>query len=338
VTANKNLIAFDRVSLGFFPTPLEALDRVGAQLGIRLLIKRDDLNGFGGGGNKVRKLEFILPEALASGADTLITTGGLQSNHARIVAAAARKLGLHPLLALEGKAPAGAQGNLLLDRLFDAEIVFVDSTEDAGGPVALLEAQAERVKSRGGKPYIIPLGGAGARGALGYIHAVRETQAQLESAGLPPPDFLVVSAGTGSTLAALHVGARWLWPSTQVIGITVSRKDETAYRAGVARQATEAAELAGLGGTWTADDIVIDTGYFAPGYGEPSDGGVAAIRLLAREEGVLLDPVYTAKGFDGLIGLVRRQRIPQGSSVLFVHTGGLPALYHFADRLAATGA
>ncbi|MGV6874364.1 1-aminocyclopropane-1-carboxylate deaminase/D-cysteine desulfhydrase [Pseudochelatococcus sp. B33] len=334
MTVDNSLIAHDRVPLGFLPTPLETLERVGARLGIRLFIKRDDLNGFGGGGNKVRKLEFILPEALSARADTLITTGGLQSNHARIVAAAARKLGLRPLLVLEGRAPAQVQGNLLLDRLFDAEIVFVDPTDYAVGTTDLLDAQAERVQDRGGRPYIIPLGGAGARGAQGYINAIRETQAQLEAARLSPPDFLVVAAGTGSTLAALHVGVRWLWPATQVIGITVSRKDEAAYRAGVAQQATEAAGLAGLEGLWTADDIAIDTGYFTPGYGEPSAGGIEAIRLLAREEGILLDPVYTAKGFDGLIGLVGSGRIPQGASVLFLHTGGLPALYAFPHVLA----
>ena len=327
-----NSDSFPRIDLGFFPTPIEAMPRISAALGIELHIKRDDYTGFGGGGNKVRKLEYLMADALAQRADVLITTGGHQSNHARMVAAAARKFGMEAVLVLRGNAPGEYQGNLLLDKLFGATIEFLDPDEYFHLIDRRMETHARDARGAGKTPYIIPLGGANPLGAMGYVRAVEELARQLAATGHAAPDFIVAPVGSGGTLAGLHVGVRRHWPTTTVIGISVSR-DAAWFQERVACMATECAALLHGNFSFAPEDIWIEDKHVGPGYGKPSAGGNAAIKRLAREEGVLLDPVYTGKAMHGLFSLVASNAIPQGARVLFLHCGGSPALYPFARQL-----
>lgn len=326
-----------RLSLGFLPTPVETLERLSRELGIDLAIKRDDFTGFGGGGNKVRKLEYLMAEALAEGVNVLITTGGHQSNHARMTAAAARKFGMRPILVLRGNAPSAYQGNLLLDHLFGAEIDFLDPDAYFTQINPRMQHHADQAVARGEKPYIIPLGGASALGAMGYVGAVRELAEQYRRSGTPAPSCIVAPVGSGGTLAGLHIGCSMFWPQTKVVGIAVTGS-ATPFAERIAVMANAGAEFIGYDRRWSADDVHIENDYVGPGYGIPSDAGNEAIARLARTEGVLLDPVYTGKAIAGLIDCVRRGSIPAGSSVLFIHCGGSPALYPFAEMLTRTQA
>lgn len=323
---------FPRISLGFLPTPIEPLARLSAELGIDVSIKRDDFTGFGGGGNKVRKLEFLMAEAIAAGAGVLITTGGHQSNHARMVAAAARKFGMDAVLVLRGNPPSTYQGNLLLDRLFGATLEFLEPTEYFTLIEPRMAAHAEAARASGKVPYVIPLGGATATGALGYVNAVEEMDAQLKAQGLPAPDAIVAPTGSGGTLAGLTLGAARHWPKTRVIGISVSR-DRPWFQERIAGMVNDAAALLEWPERVMPGDIEIEDGHVGSAYGVPSPGGNAAVVRLAETEGVLLDPVYTGKAMDGLFGLVASGALAPGSRVIFVHCGGSPALYPFADSL-----
>ncbi len=325
---------FRRLDLGFFPTPIETLPRLGRLLGVDLSIKRDDYCGFGGGGNKVRKLEFLMAEAVDAGVEVVITTGGHQSNHARMVAAAACKLGMQAVLVLRGHPPTEYQGNLLLDRLFGAELEFLDPVAYFDLIDGRMQAHADAAAAQGRTARIIPLGGANALGALGYVRAVEEMADQLRQTGAPPPDVIVVPVGSGGTLAGLLVGCRRHWPATSAVGISVSR-DSAWFQDRVSKMAGECAALMGMPDTWRPADVWIEDGFVGPGYGQPSEGGNAAIHHAARSEGLLLDPVYTGKAMDGLFHLCRNGDIPAGSRVLFVHCGGSPALYPFAQALIA---
>ena len=331
----KSVEEFERVPLGFFPTPLEPLPRLSEMLGITLTIKRDDYSGFGGGGNKVRKLEYLMAEACQAGVNVVITTGGHQSNHARMVAAAARKFGMQPILVLRGNPPTQWQGNLLLDKLFGAEVQFLDPDDYFTLIADAMQAHADAAIAKGEKPLIIPLGGATPLGALGYVRAVEEISAQLQPGDTPAPDFIVAPTGSGGTLAGLHVGTRQYWPDSKVIGISVSAKAEW-FQPRIAGMAQECADLLQWPQQWQPQDIWIEDSYVGEAYGIPSAGGIEAIYQLAQQEGMLLDPVYTGKAMHGLISLVEQGKIPQGSRVTFVHCGGSPALYPFADRLLAS--
>ncbi|MDC9818518.1 D-cysteine desulfhydrase family protein [Pectobacterium polonicum] len=328
----KSIDDFERITLGFFPTPLEPLNRLGKALGIDLTIKRDDYTGFGGGGNKVRKLEYLMADARIQGIDVVITTGGHQSNHARMVAAAARKFGMKPVLVLRGDAPQTYQGNLLLDKLFGAELEFLDPQGYFAQIDGAMQAHADAAAARGEKAMIIPLGGATPLGALGYVRAVEEMDAQRKANRQPPPQIIVAPTGSGGTLAGLYVGARQYWPETKIVGISVSAKAEW-FQERIAVMTQDCANLLQWPQQWTPDDIWIEDGFVGPAYGVPSDGGIEAIYRVAREEGVLLDPVYTGKAMHGLIHLVEQGHIAPNARVIFIHCGGSPALYPFAQTL-----
>ncbi|EIC85288.1 1-aminocyclopropane-1-carboxylate deaminase/D-cysteine desulfhydrase [Serratia sp. M24T3] len=323
---------FERVSLGFFPTPLERLDTLGNSLGIKLDIKRDDYTGFGGGGNKVRKLEYLMAEACRQGVNVVITTGGHQSNHARMVAAAARKFGMKPVLVLRGNQPEVYQGNLLLDKLFGAELEFLDPDEYFTQIEGAMNAHAAAANARGEKALIIPLGGATPLGALGYVKAIEEMDAQLKQRNQQPPQVIVAPTGSGGTLAGLYVGTRQFWPETKIVGISVSAKAPW-FQDKISAMAQDCANLLEWPQSWSPEDIWIEDGFVGTAYGVPSDGGIEAIYRVAQAEGVLLDPVYTGKAMHGLISLVEQGKIQAGSSVIFVHCGGSPALYPFAKTL-----
>lgn len=328
----KSLSDFPRVPLAFLPTPLERLERFGAGLGIELWIKHDDYTGFGAGGNKVRKLEFLMAEAMGAGADVLITTGGHQSNHARVVAAVACRFGMTPVLVLKGDPPASWQGNLLLDRLFGAEFDFVPPADYLRVIDERLEAQAARARARGRNPWIIPLGGATPLGALGYVAATQELAMQARVLDIEQPDVIVTAVGSGGTMAGLELGVRRWWPGTRVLGVSVSR-ERAFFHDRVSRFATETAELLEWDHVLEAEDIWVEDGYVGPGYGVPSEGAIHAIQEMAKQEGVLLDPVYTGKAVAGLVDLVRAGTLSAGTRVLLLHSGGAPSLYSFADTV-----
>ncbi len=319
-----------RAHLGRWPTPLEECPRLSAVLGgPHIWVKRDDLTTLGLGGNKVRKLEFLLGDAIRQGADTIITVGAIQSNHARLTAAACRYLGLDVVLILADEALAGGagppsppQGNLLLDRLFGAELVFVPEDTDEAIDAAFAET-AERLRRRGRHPYIVPMGGSNAVGTLGYVSAAFEIadQAKAEDVSF---DHIFVTTGSCGTHAGLHLGAAIALPRAQVHGVTVSR-DPGPQAERVGRLAAEAAALLGVDPA-SLPAPTVHGGYVGEGYAIATPAGWEAIIAAARTEALVLDPVYTGKTMSGLIGLIREGKFPTTSKVLFVHTGGWPGL------------
>ncbi|MBP0618103.1 1-aminocyclopropane-1-carboxylate deaminase/D-cysteine desulfhydrase [Jiella mangrovi] len=323
-----------RLPLGFLPTPIEDLKRLGDELRIDLAVKRDDFTGFGGGGNKVRKLEFLMAEAVSRGVDVLITTGGHQSNHARMTAAAARKFGMKPILVLRGNKPSVMQGNLLLDHLLGAQIDFLDPDAYFTEINPRMQHHADAARERGETPYIIPLGGASALGAMGYVAAVRELSEQYEALNRLPPEYIVAPVGSGGTLAGLLIGCAMFWPSTKILGIAVSGS-AVPFSQRIADMANGGAELLGLDHRFSPTDVAIENGYVGEAYAVPSPEGNAAIARVARSEGMFLDPVYTGKAMAGLIDCVKRGSIAPGRRVLFLHCGGSPALFPHAELLTS---
>ncbi|MCJ7872116.1 D-cysteine desulfhydrase family protein [Phaeobacter sp. J2-8] len=321
-----------RLSLGFLPTPIDDLPTLGAELGISLSVKRDDFTGFGGGGNKVRKLEFLMADAVEKGVQVVITTGGHQSNHARMTAAAARKFGMEPILVLRGNRPDAWQGNLLLDHLLGAKIDFLDPDAYFEQVNPLMQQRADEAEAEGKKAYVIPLGGASALGAMGYVNAIKELAEQYTAMGRKAPDYIVAPLGSGGTLAGITVGCSIWWPETKVMGISVTGT-AVPFDQRISAMANDAAELLELDRRFDASDLLIQDDYVGPGYSIPSDAGNAAIKRAARSEGVLLDPVYTGKAMAGIIGSVENGTIAKGSDVLFVHCGGTPALFPFSGQL-----
>lgn len=314
-----------RHPLAILPTPLVEASGLSAALGgPRILIKRDDMTGFGFGGNKVRKLEFYLAEALAHGADVLVTGAGPQSNHIRATAAAARVAGMEAVVVMHGSMPTELQGNFLLDRLLGVQTHFTDSP-DRSLVDRKIEEVAEELRRAGRRPYAIPRGGASALGALGYVECVREMEAQLAAMNLRP-EWIVLATGSCGTQAGLLAGAKIYNMPYRVLGITVSRSaDECRERIG--RIAREASELIGHPIELSPKDILVREEYIGTGYGLVTPDCAEAIRLVARTEGLFLDPTYTGKGMSGLIGEIRSGRIGKDELVVFLHTGGEPGLF-----------
>jgi D-cysteine desulfhydrase family pyridoxal phosphate-dependent enzyme len=330
-----SLDALPRRKLARLPTPLQEARRLREALGgparcPRIFIKRDDLTDLALGGNKARKLEFLVADALDRRATVLVTTGGVQSNHARMTAAAAAISGLRCVLVLSGTEPRRAMGNLLLDRLLGAEVhvlaVPFDRPEelDAAEAVKLSEV-VRQLEGQGDLPYVVPLGGSNALGSLGYVDATRELQAQLHEAAVEAA-FLYYASGSRGTQAGLELGARVFAASWKLVGIAVSG-GEAEKQPRAHRLINEAAALLGMSVDVNPGDLQTEQGYFGAGYAIPTESGLAAIRLLARTEGILLDPVYTAKAMAGLVDHIRTGVIPPDQTVVFLHTGGVPALF-----------
>jgi len=320
---------FPRRSYTSGSTPIQRLDRFSRSLGAdgpTVYIKRDDQLGLAGGGNKTRKLEFLVADALARGADTLITCGGIQSNHCRLTASAAAREGLHCRLVLAGAEadfrPDG-NGNVLLYRLLGAErITTVPWAADLAG--ALDQAAADAA-AEGRRPYPIPLGGSNPVGALGYVACAMELLAQARDAGLDL-QHIVLPVGSAGSLAGLLLGLRGLGSPIPVTGMTVLESRAAAEAAAVALIGATAAFL-GSPVTVPGDQVVCLDDYLGAGYTLPTPGMIEAVTRLARTEGILLDPIYTGKAMAGLMDLVRRGRFAKGENVLFLHTGGAPGLY-----------
>lgn len=311
-----DLASFPRLPLGAWPTPLDACPRLSAELGATILVKRDDVNGLGAGGNKLRKLEFTLAAALADGADTIITFGGVQTNHGRLTAAACARLGLRCELVLTRMVPRSGfaydrSGNVALDQLFGANIHVCDNDQDAARTAATLATE---------RSVTLPVGGSSGLGVLGYVAAARELAEQL---GDRRVDRIVCAAGTGGTVAGLALGA-----GTPITAASVSREAKATLE--------DVRRLAGLAAAELAidqqklDHVEADDRALGPGYGIPTEAVWSAIRLFARTEGILLDPVYTGKAAAALVAGVR-----PGETAVFMHTGGLPGLYGYAPDLVA---
>ncbi|HEX7948041.1 MAG TPA: D-cysteine desulfhydrase [Phenylobacterium sp.] len=318
------------------PTPLELAPNLSRALGgPSLYLKRDDLTGLTSGGNKTRKLEFLVADALRQGADTLITVGAVQSNHCRLTLAAAVKEGLKCRLVLEQRVPGSydpkASGNNFLFDLLGVEDVRV---VEAGQDLATaMESVAEQVRAAGGRPYIIPGGGSNPLGSLGYVACLEEILAQAFDLGLRI-DHIVCASGSAGTHAGLLAGVFGCSADIPITGINV-RRPRAEQEANVHALAQGVADLAGVRGGVPRDAVVCLDEWVGPGYSLPTPEMVEAVRLCARHEGVLLDPVYTGKAMAGLIGLVRRGAFKPTDNVLFVHTGGSPALYAYQAVLQA---
>jgi D-cysteine desulfhydrase family pyridoxal phosphate-dependent enzyme len=332
---------FARVELAHVPTALERLGNVsGALARVELWVKRDDCTGLGMGGNKVRQLEYYFGDALAQGADTVLITGAVQSNYVRTTAAAAARLGMRCEIQLEERVDGMDEvyhrsGNVLLDRLFGARLHRYPEGEDEAGADAALEAIAERVRQRGGQPYVIHLSEVHRPlGALGYVDAAREILEQAERRGVAF-DALVVASGSGATHAGLLVGlATAGHGDIDVHGICV-RRDAAAQAARVLRLARRVCEELGIGDLVGEAQVITHDDWLAPGYGRASAETLAAIRVGAQREGLLLDPVYSGKSFAGALGLAGRGAFRAGARVLYVHTGGTPALFAYRGALEA---
>jgi D-cysteine desulfhydrase family pyridoxal phosphate-dependent enzyme len=310
-----------RIKFAHLPTPIEPLPRLTDVLGgPRLLVKRDDLTGLAFGGNKTRKLEFLVAEAQAQGADTLVTAGALQSNHCRQTAAAAAKFGFKCTLVLVGKPPDHASANLLLDEIFGAQIVWI---EQSHREIALVETFAD-LSEKGLKPYLVPYGGSSPTGALGYVYAMEELISQKVN-----PDWIVFGSSSGGTHAGLVVGARQFGFKGKVLGISIDER-QGVLKERVAKLASETSERLGSRNEFVPDEVLVNDDYSTPGYGVLTSAEVAAISIFAKKEGLLLDPVYTGRAATGLIDLVRMSFFKKEDTVLFWHTGGQPAL--FADK------
>lgn len=323
-----------RVQLGFLPTPLEKADKLTAFLGgPNIFIKRDDCTGLAFGGNKIRKLEFVMGDALQKKAEVVITTGGLQSNWARQTAAAAKKLGMEAILFLQGEKPQEFQGNLLLDKILGCDIRFavVDEAEEEGeikGTFPWTGKIAEEVKKKGKIPYLAAIGAANPLGNMGYITAVDELKSQLDEMKLKA-DYIVLATGTGGTQAGVELGVRLLGLKTKVIGISASRHrmekcDEICE---LCNETLDFFQIKNY--RFTPDEIEVNMDYVGEGYAIPTKECIEAINLVAQEEGIFLDPVYTGKAMAGLIDLIKKGRFEKDDNVVFVHTGGNTALFEY---------
>jgi len=306
-----------RVQIAHLPTPVDAAPRLSSALGgPTILVKRDDQTGLAFGGNKTRKLEFLVAEAQAKGAKTLITAGAVQSNHCRQTAAAAARFGFDCILVLAGEPPAKLTSNYLLDQLLGVEIVWANwetRRED-------LQHTYEKAIAEGRQPYLVPYGGSSPTGAAGYVFAIQEMLTQIK------PDWIVFPSSSGGTHAGMVVGARLFGFKGKILGISVD-ETETDLKAHVAKLATELATHLGSPISFSPEDILVNADYCSSGYGVLTPNETSAVKMFASVEGLLLDPVYTGRAAGGMLDLIRKGFFTPSETVLFWHTGGTPALF-----------
>jgi D-cysteine desulfhydrase len=316
-----------RLNFAHLPTSIEELPRLSDHLaGPRILIKRDDQTGLAFGGNKTRKLEFLVAEAQDQGAKTLISGGAMQSNHCRQTAAAAARFGFECTLVLTGELPEKPSANLLLDELFGAKIVAVPDRKDRD---RILQETFDNAVAEGKKPYLVPYGGSSPTGALGYAFAMEELIKQIKD--FESLDYIVFGTSSGGTHAGLVLGQRLFGFKGKVLGISIDESEEW-LKNHVSRLASEASERLGERIEFTPADVYANADYCGAGYGVLTDAEREAVKLFAKYEGLLLDPVYTGRAAAGMIDLIRKRFFKKDETVLFWHTGGQPAL--FADKYA----
>lgn len=317
--------AIPRLKFAHLPTPVEAMPRLSTALnGPLLFIKRDDQTGLAGGGNKTRKLEYLAAEAQMNGAHTLITAGAIQSNHCRQTAAAAARYGFKCILVLGGEQPEEVSGNYLLDQLLGAEIVLAPREKRA----QVLQETFQTAWEQGRRPYMIPYGGSNSTGAAAYAFAIQELSHQTGSGDLlaQSPDWIVFPSSSGGTQAGLVLGARLFNYNANILGISVDEPEET-LKNRVADLANQTADFLGEKTNFAGHDIQVNADYTGAGYGVMGEAEKEAVQLFARTEGILLDPVYTGRAAAGLIDLIRSGFFSRTQTVLFWHTGGIPALF-----------
>ena len=320
-----------REPLGFFPTPLVELRKLSKKLnGPKIFMKRDDNTGLALGGNKTRKLEFILGDALAHGANTIVTAGAAQSNHCRQTAAAAASLGLECHLVLGGKEPAHVNGNLLLDKIFGCHIHWAGQNRKGEDIPTIVE----HLKKDGKKPYIVPYGGSNALGALAFVEAFVELQAQLKDLTLSF-SHIVFASSSGGTHAGLMLGNKLFKSPCQIVGINIDKDEagEASFHQTIVSLASSAARLIGEDCTFSDSDLTLNLDYVGEGYGVVGALENEAISMTAQTQGILLDPVYTGKAMGGLIDMIRAGQFKPSDRVLFWHTGGAPALFAYSSAL-----
>ena len=329
-----HLARFPRIKLAHLPTPLEFMPRLTEHLqGPNLYVKRDDCTGLASGGNKTRKLEFLMAEAMQQGSDTVITQGAVQSNHARQTAAAAARLGMHCEILFENRISDPSNdylnsGNVLLDRLFGANTRHYPGGSDMN---AAMEEVASELSGAGARPYIIPGGGSNPVGALGYVDCALELLQQANDQQLRI-DHLIHATGSAGTQAGLVTGLRATHSGIPVLGIGVNAARE-AQEQKVYDLALETAEFVGAAGCVSREDIIANCDYIGDGYGVPTDSMIEAVKLLAQLEGLLFDPVYSGKGLAGMLDLIRKGEFKAGENVVFLHTGGSAGLFGYVGDL-----
>lgn len=315
-----------RLNIAVLPTPVESLPRLSKLLkGPEIFVKRDDLTGLAFGGNKTRKLEFLTAEAREQSARTLITAGSVQSNHCRQTAAAAARYGFECILVLTGEFPGKPSANLLLDRLFGAEIISVPDRSERD---IILNETFKKAVSEGKKPYLVPYGGSSPTGVLGYAFAVQELAEQQVK-----PDWIIFGSSSGGTHAGLILGKHLFGYKSKILGISI---DESAswLKSHVSVLASDASEKLGRRIDFTDDEVLASDDYCKAGYGALTDKEKEAIKIFAENEGLLLDPVYTGRAAAGMIDLINKGFFGREESILFLHTGGQPAL--FSDNYSAS--
>ena len=325
------MILDNKISLGFFPTPLQSLVRLSEKYpGFNIYLKRDDNTGLASGGNKTRKLEYLIQEALNQNCDTVITAGAQQSNHCRQTAAACAATGLVCHLMLGGTKPEKQDGNLLLSYLLGANIHFSGENRK-GEDISLLKTELE---SKGKRVYTIPYGGSNLTGALGFVNAVRELVQQMTTLDLKI-DYIFFASSSGGTQAGLTLGKELFGLNSELMPITIDKSETQglSIEQVILNILVEGKKILGINREYNLDDIKLIKDYDSPGYGVITHNEISALRELATTEGILLDPVYTARAFYGMLDYLKKERIPSGSTVLFWHTGGLPANFHYADQL-----
>ena len=333
--ATRTISDLHRFNLAHLPTPVEELTSLSAALrGPRLLIKRDDQTGLALGGNKTRKLEFLVADALAQGATTLVTAGAAQSNHCRQTAAAAIRVGLECELVLGGDEPARLNGNLMLDHLLGARIHWT-AMEDR---VERMREIAAELEANGKQPYVIPYGGSNAVGATGYVLAMVELVEQLQKTDRTV-DEIVFASSSGGTQAGLVVGARLAGFAGHLLGVSIDKGERTPlpFEEELMGLSNETAARVGLQHRFSREDFHVDYGYLGGGYGVVGDLEREAITLAARHEGILLDPVYTGRAMGALVTGIRQGAFSRDETVLFWHTGGAPALFAYEGELGLRG-
>lgn len=324
-----NISSLPRFPLAVLPTPLDELPRLSHELGVRVVMKRDDLTGFAMGGNKARKLEFLVADALEKNCDVLVTGGGVQSNHIRTTAAAARKAGMDAVGVFFASPSGETNGNLLLDEILGAQLIYAQA--DKLETELVIQRVCDDLRAQGKKPYLIPVGGSTKRGVVSYILAVQELLAQLQAQKISL-DAVVITTGSCGTHAGVLAGMKIYGVQIPVHGITVSRpRAECLER--LPRLLDETAQFLEHEIAFSDDDLIVHDEYIGEAYAKITPAARAAIQRVARAEGIFLDPVYTGKAMAGLIDLVERGIFKKGSTILFWHTGGAPGIFGFPNDI-----